>query len=114
MTVDELAAVIGDDAAMLFMARQGGQRYSVPKKVSPRLVDHMGEKAAAIFVREYAGAVLFIPTGRPWRAVRLYRGGMSILQISLALCMSAKAVRQIVQRAGKNAEGPANQDRRAA
>ena len=97
MTAEELVSIIGEDATMLFLSRQAGQRFAVPKNVSPRIIDHMGREAATKFVREYGGCHVFVPVAKPWRAKKLYAGGMSINQISLALCMTAKGVRHIVR-----------------
>lgn len=105
MTAEELAAVIGADAAMLFMARQGGQRVAVPKKMSPLYVERMGETAATAFIKEFGGAHVYVPAGRNWRILKLARDGMPINQIALAMATSQKHVRDLIRENGSRADG---------
>lgn len=94
MTAEELASLIGEDAAVLLMSRKGGgKRISFPKKVTPRLLQMMGKDAAEAIVKHFGGCEpIYIPAGREWRIRKLHRDGMSIGQIALAFATTEKHV----------------------
>ena len=103
MTAEQLSEIIGEDAAMLYMSRRGGQRVRVPKSVSTKIIEQMGAEAGKAFVKEFGGCQLYVPAGRNWRILKLARDGMSNNQIALAMATSQKHVRETIRENGSRA-----------
>ena len=106
MTAEELAAIVGDDAAYTFVCRRAGDRCYIPKTATPQLVEFLGgdAKAAARMAREFGGETLQIPIARTWRIQKLYRDGVPVREIALALCCSQTYVHAVMRRSA-NAGG---------
>lgn len=101
--VVEIAACVGIDAALRLVRAVGGVAYDVPKgrqahgqrsAREQRLIDAIGDEAAAAFMAVYGGDTLYIPSCKPLLLELRNRKFVRCVHQAITAGMSKKAAVQ--------------------
>ena len=105
---EELADTLGLEPAAILCERLGGETITVPHRAdglarynatAARLVDTIGDTAAAELIEAHRGEQLYIPLARPQVAPLLHARGAGIAEIARRLKTTRTNVRRILRRA---------------
>jgi hypothetical protein len=107
---DQIAGVIGSEAAHALCARFGGTELYVPKTMTAghRIARAIGFESATILSKHFTGEELVIPKQprRRARVLELYRrGGMTRAQIALATDFTERHVNSIIAKSRDDRQG---------
>lgn len=97
-TLSQVAAIIGDDAAVLLSVRFGGRRIYIPKNPSDTtLAQVIGFKAASLLARQLGGTIVEMPIGRGKREriLILTDNGRTVAEIAEVVGVTERHVKAV-------------------